>query len=182
MIFLRLLGLGAAYGVCYMFIKSLFPEPFILLTMQSKGHLSFVALTYMGVGLVAGLIAAPLFGSFLLWRGRAAAGEAYEPRSGMPLILSLALTLMMGLISAFLILAAYYTGFLPPDKALDPLRLIQSSVFPAGPPVLVAWTFAREQLPADMTGLFLAPVAGKFLLRLYAAGRPPLQKAYDEFE
>ena len=63
MILLRLLGIGAVYGVGFMFVKSLFPEPFVLLILQggqsSEGDLTTLALVYMGVGLLAGLIAAP---------------------------------------------------------------------------------------------------------------------------
>jgi hypothetical protein len=36
MISLRLLGIGAAYGVGFMFVKSLFPEPFVLLILQGS--------------------------------------------------------------------------------------------------------------------------------------------------
>ena len=63
---LRLLGVGLAYGFGFMFVKSLFPEPFVLLIMQgggsSEGDLTTLALVYMGVGLLAGLLAAPIFG------------------------------------------------------------------------------------------------------------------------
>ena len=74
MILLRLLGIGAVYGVGFMFVKSLFPEPFVLLILQggqsSEGDLTTLALVYMGVGLLAGLIAGPLFGGALLLRRR----------------------------------------------------------------------------------------------------------------
>ena len=66
MMLLRLLGIGAAYGLGFMFIKSLFPEPFVLLILQggqsSEGDLTTLALVYMGVGLLGGLIAPPFSG------------------------------------------------------------------------------------------------------------------------
>ena len=77
MILLRLLGIGAVYGLGFMFVKSLFPEPFALLVLQggdsSEGNLTVLALVYMGVGLISGLIAAPLFGGILLLGGAAPA-------------------------------------------------------------------------------------------------------------
>jgi hypothetical protein len=177
-IFFRLLGVGAAYGLGFMFIKSLFPTPVVLLMLQggesTEGNLTTLALVYMGVGLVAGLIAAPLLGGILLLRrgsGRAS--------SGSRLTLSLALALLMGLISGLLTLGAYAAGILPSGGVLDPLRLIGSSIHPAGRPLLVAWTIARDLLPAGLTGLFLSPVGGGMLQRLYAAGRPPEQKRYE---
>ena len=36
MILLRLLGVGAVYGFGFMFVKSLFPEPFALLILQGE--------------------------------------------------------------------------------------------------------------------------------------------------
>ena len=177
MIFARLLGLGAAYGLGFMLIKSLFPTPIVLLMLQggssSDGNLTVLALVYMGVGLLAGLIAAPLFGGVVLLRR----GDA--PSSGSRLTLSLALALLMGLISGLLTLLAYATGILPTGGVLDPLKLIRSSNFPTGTPLLVAWTLARDLLPAGLTGLFLSPIGGGVLQRLYAAGRPPRQKRYD---
>ena len=177
MILLRLLGVGAAYGFGFMLIKSIFPTPILLLMLQggqsSEGNLTTLALVYMGAGLVAGLIAAPLFGGLLLLRrGRASS-------SGSRLALSLALALLMGLISGLLILGAYEFGILPTGGVLDPLRLIRSSNFPVGPPLIVAWTIARDLLPAGLTGLFLAPVSGGILQRLYAADRPSEQKHYE---
>ena len=89
MILLRLLGIGAAYGVGFMFIKSLFPEPFVLLILQggqsSEGDLTTLALVYMGVGLLAGLIAGPIFGGALLLRRTRSEGP------GPRFVLSLAL-------------------------------------------------------------------------------------------
>jgi hypothetical protein len=178
MILARLLGIGATYGLGFMLIKSLFPTPVVLLMLQggtsSEGNLTVLALVYMGVGLLAGLIAAPLFGGVLLLLRR---GDT--PSSTSRLTLSLALALLMGLISGLLILLAYATGILPTGGVLDPLKLIKSSVFPTGTPLLVAWTLARDLLPAGLTGLFLSPIGGGALQRLYAAQRPPQQKRYD---
>jgi hypothetical protein len=177
MILLRLLGIGAAYGVGFMFVKSLFPEPFVLLILQggesSEGDLTTLALVYMGVGLLAGLIAGPVFGgALLLRRGR-------SERSGHRLVLSLALALLTGFISGVLTLIVYATGILPSGGVLDPLRLIEDSNFTPGVPLLVAWTIARDLLPAGLAGLFLSPLVGGTLQRLYAAERPPEQKRYS---
>jgi len=176
-IFFRLLGIGAAYGFAFMLIKSLFPTPVILLLLQggqsSEGDLTTLALVYMGVGLIAGLIAGPLFGGILLLRRTSGSS------SGSRLTLSLGLALLMGVISGLLTIGAYATGILPTGGVLDPLRLIRSSEFPTGTPLLVAWTIARDLLPAGLTGLFLSPVSGGILQRLYAAERRPEQKHYD---
>jgi hypothetical protein len=176
-IFVRLLGVGAAYGLGFMFIKSLFPTPIVLLMLQggqsTEGDLTTLALVYMGVGLIAGLVAAPLLGGLLLLRRDSA------PSPGSRLTLSLALALLMGLISGLLTLGAYATGILPTGGVLDPLRLIRSSNFPPGTPLLIAWTIARDLLPAGLTGLFLSPVGGGVLQRLYTSGRPPEQKHYE---
>jgi hypothetical protein len=175
MILVRLLGLGAIYGLGFMLIKSLFPTPIVLLMLQggssSEGNLTVLALVYMGVGLLAGLIAAPLFGGVLLLR------RGDTPSSTSRLTLSLALALLMGLISGLLTLLAYATGILPAGGVLDPLKLVKSSVFPTGPPLIIAWTLARDLLPAGLTGLFLSPLGGGALQRLYAG--PPQQKRYD---
>src|SRR5918911_2860219 len=129
MILLRLLGIGAVYGVGFMFVKSLFPEPFVLLILQggqsSEGNLTALALVYMGVGLLAGLIATPLFGGILLLRR----GSGHPSSDTSRLILSLALGLLMGLISGVLTIGAYVTGILPSGGVLDPLRLIKDSIF-----------------------------------------------------
>ncbi len=179
MILLRLLGIGLAYGFAFMFVKSLFPEPFILLIMQggqsSEGDLTTLALVYMGVGMISGLIAAPIFGGLLLLRRGSGEGNPSASR----LTLSLALALLMGVISGLLTLGAYATGILPTGGVLDPLRLIRASNFPTGTPLLVAWTIARDLLPAGLTGLFLSPVSGAMLQRLYASGRPRQQKRYE---
>src|SRR5215211_7344009 len=144
MILLRLLGIGAVYGVGFMFVKSLFPEPFALLILQggqsSEGDLTTLALVYMGVGLLA---------------------------------------LLTGLISGILTLIVYATGILPGGGVLDPLRLIEGSNHPPGVPLLVAWTIARDLLPAGLAGLFLSPLAGGALQQLYAAERSQEQKRYS---
>ena len=180
MILLRLLGIGAIYGTGFMFVKSLFPEPFVLLILQggdsSEGNLTTLALVYMGVGLLAGLIAAPLFGGVLLLRRNTSDGD---PSRGPRLILSLALALLTGLISGILTLIVYSVGILPGGGVLDPFRLIGNSVHPPGVPLLVAWTIARDLLPAGLAGLFLSPLASGALQRLYAAERPPEQKHYE---
>jgi hypothetical protein len=175
----RLLAIGAAYGLGFMFIKSLFPTPIVLLMLQggqsSEGDLTVLALVYMGVGLLAGLIAAPLLGGILLLRR----GSGHASSTSSRLTLSLALALLMGLISGLFTLGAYAVGILPTGGVLDPLRLIRSSNFPAGPPLIITWTIARDLLPAGLTGLFLSPVSGGVLQRLYSAGRPPEQKHYE---
>ena len=106
-------------------------------------------------------------------------GRGSRSSSGSRLTLSIALALLMGLISGLLTIGAYATGILPTGGVLDPLRLIRSSNFPTGTPLLVAWTIARDLLPAGLTGLFLSPVTGGSLQRLYAAERRPEQKRYD---
>jgi hypothetical protein len=178
-ILLRLLGVGAVYGLGFMFVKSLFPEPFALLVLQggdsSEGNLTVLALVYMGVGLISGLIAAPLFGGILLLRRHG----SDRASSGSRLALSLALALLMGLISGLLTLVAYATGILPTGGVLDPLRIIRASNFPTGTPLLVAWAIARDLLPAGLTGLFLSPVCGGLLQRLYASERPREQRHYE---
>ncbi len=181
MILTRLLGLGAAYGFAFMLVKSLFPSPLALLLLQgggsSEGNLTTLVLVYMGVGLVAGLVAAPVFGGLLLIRrGPRRSTTTLGPR----LALSLALALLMGVISGLLTLLAYATGVLPTGGVLDPLKLMRSSIHPEpGIPLLVIWTIARDLLPAGLTGLFLAPVTGGILARLYAGERPPEQKRYE---
>lgn len=178
MILLRLLGIGAIYGLGFMFIKSLFPEPFALLILQggssSEGNLTVLALVYMGAGVISGLLAAPIFGGLLLLLRRGS-GRASASR----LALSLALALLMGVISGLLTIGAYASGILPTGGVLDPLRLIRASNFPTGTPLLVAWTIARDLLPAGLTGLFLSPISGGLLQRLYTSERPREQKRYE---
>lgn len=180
---LRLLGLGAIYGFGFMVVKSIFPEPFALLLFQgeqsSGENLTVVSLTYILSGLAAGVISAPLLSALLrLKRGPAASFSSVFPQ----LTLSLALAVLMGVISALIILASYSYGLLQTGGALDPLSLIESSNFAPGTPILVAWTIARELLPAGLAGLLLAPVGGTRLLRLYNTGRQPAQKPYDHWD
>lgn len=182
MIFLRLLGLGAIYGASFALIKSLFPTPVILVLFQggagSEGDFTRLVLVYMGVGLLAGLIAAPVFGGILLLR-RNSRTEEDAASFGARFTLSLGLGLLMGLASGLLIIGVYAVGVLPSGGVLDPLSLIQSSNFAPGTPMLVAWTIARDLLPAGLTGLFLAPIGGGPLYRIYTAGQQPTQKHYD---
>lgn len=178
---LRLLGLGALYGFTFAIVKSLFPTPIILLVLQSdpssEGNLTTLALVYMAAGLIAGLVTAPVYGGLLLLRrsSRTADGTSFGTR----FTLSLGLALFMGLVSGVLVIGAYVVGLLPPGGVLDPLSLIRSSNFAPGTPMLVAWTIARDLLPAGLVGLFLAPIGGGPLYRFYAARRPTGQKHYD---
>ncbi len=183
MILLRLLGIGVAYGLAFTFVKSLFPEPFVLLIMQgggsSEGDLTTLALVYMGVGLISGLVAAPIFGGALLLRR----GHGEDGGSGSRLILSLALAILTGTISGVLTLLVYAYGILPPGGVLDPLKLVRNSVHSApGVGLLIAWSIARDLLPAGLAGLFLSPLIGATLQRLYEAGEPPRQKSYDQYD
>ncbi|HSL00920.1 MAG TPA: hypothetical protein VK869_11335 [Rubrobacteraceae bacterium] len=180
MILARLLGLGAAYGLAFMIIKSLFPSPLALLALQgggsTEGNLTWLVLVYMSVGLVAGLVAAPIFGGLLLLGRRPGrSASTLGPR----LALSLALALLMGVVSGLLTILAYATGVLPSGGVLDPLELIESSAFSPGTLLLIAWTIARDLLPAGLTGLFLAPITGGILARLYAGEHRAGQKRYE---
>jgi len=177
-LFARLLGFGAAYGFGYTLIKSLFPSPVLLLILSdeasSEGNLTVLGIVYLLSGLIAGIVGGPIFGAFLLRRkgSRARAGEQpapyYGADLGKSLVLSFAFAMVIGFISALLTMGAYQFGLLPRGGVLDPLTLIQSSNFSPGYPLLVAWTFARDLLPAMLAGLFLAPLGGNFLYRLYA--------------
>ena len=171
----KLLGFGAAYGFGYTIIKSLFPTPVLLLILSdqpsSEGNLTVLATVYMLSGLIAGVIGGPLFGTFLLRRkGAREPGTfpVYGSDLGKSLALSFAFAMTIGFISALLTMGAYEFGVLPSGGVLDPLTLIKSSNFSPGYPLLVAWTFARDLLPAMLAGLFLAPFGGNFLYRLYA--------------
>ncbi|MBA2691272.1 MAG: hypothetical protein H0U65_02090 [Rubrobacter sp.] len=180
MIIGRLFLIGLIYGLGFMIVKSLFPEPFILLLFQtgesSEGNLTLVSLVYMGSGLLAGLITAPVFGAFLM-RGRES--RQADPSSQTPrFVLSIALTLSMGVVSGLFIMLAYATGLLQSGGVLDPLAVIGASNFQPGTPLLVLWTIARDLLPAGLSGLFLAPLAGGMLQKLYTKDAP-VQKEYD---
>lgn len=177
----KLLGFGAVYGFGFTLIKSLFPTPVILLFSggdSTEGNLTTLAAVYMLSGLLAGIIGGPIFGAFLLRRrgSMARVGAASIPGGGTDLGKSLALSfgfaIFIGFISTLLTMGAYQFGLLPPGGVLDPLTLIRSSNFSPGTPLLVAWTFARDMLPAMLAGLFLSPLGGSFLYRIYAAGRP----------
>lgn len=192
----KLLGFGAAYGLGYTFVKGLFPTPVLLLLLSqeqsSEGNLTVLASVYLLTGLIAGIIGGPLFGLFLLRRGRGApdagpSGPSRVPYAGpdlgKSLVLSFAFALTIGFISALLTMGAYQFGVLPQGGVLDPLTLIRSSNFSPGYPLLVAWTFARDLLPAMLAGLLLAPFGGNFLYRLYAANRPsPAPRESHAFE
>ncbi|MGB3635555.1 MAG: hypothetical protein WA982_16045 [Rubrobacteraceae bacterium] len=182
MILIRLLGLGALYGLGFAIVKSLFPSPVILLILQGgeggEGDFTRLVVVYMGVGLIAGIVAAPIFGGYLLARRGSRQNEG-DVSLGTRFTLSLGLGLLMGLISGLLTLAVYALGILPGGGVLDPLSLIRSSNFAPGTPLLVAWTVARDLLPAGLTGLFLGPLGGGPLFNLYTGGRPPAQKHYE---
>lgn len=179
MILARLLGLGLAYGVGFALIKSLFPTPIVLLVLQegggNEGNYTTLVFVYMAVGVIGGLVAAPLLGGILL-AGRGS-GSSWLPNSR--LTLSLVLALIMGVVSGVLILLAYATGILPGGGVLDPWKLIDRSNFAPGTPLLFAWTIARDLLPAGLTGLFLSPVGGSVLQRLRTGDGMPEQKQYD---
>lgn len=175
--FARLLGFGAAYGFGYTLIKSLFPSPVLLLILSdeasSEGNLTVLATVYLLSGLIAGVVGGPIFGAFLLRRKGSLASTGEQPAPygadlGKSLVLSFAFAMVIGFISALLTMGAYQFGLLPRGGVLDPLTLIQSSNFSPGYPLLVAWTFARDLLPAMLAGLLLAPFGGNFLYRLYA--------------
>lgn len=184
-IFLRLMGVGALYGFGFALIKALFPSPIILLAFSDaptggEGSATTLVLVYMGAGLLAGFIAALIFGGILLARRKSLDENA--PSYGPRLTLSMGLALLMGFVSGLLMIGVYASGILPAGGVLDPLKLINASTFSPGTPLLVAWTIARDILPAGLTGLFLAPIGGGLLMRLYAADRPPVQKTYEDFE
>jgi len=192
-LYAKLLGIGLVYGFGFTLIKSLFPTPVLLFLLaegpSSEGNLTWLTGVYLASGLLAGVISGPLFGAFLLWRkGGPADAPATRPvpmsGSGLwrSLVLSLVLAMLMGLISGILIIGAYGLGILPPGGVLDPLTLIRSSNFSPGYPLLVAWTLARDILPAMLAGLFLAPFGGGFLYRIYASRRPEAVPQSRPFE
>ncbi len=182
-LYAKLLGIGAVYGFGFTLIKSIFPFPVLLFFaggQSTEGDLTVLASVYLASGLIAGIVGGPVFGVALLWRkgfGMEVGGSSAVRTSGSDLwrslVLSLVFALVIGLISGLLIIGAYWFGILPPGGILDPLRLIRSSNFSPGYPLLVAWTLARDLFPAALAGLFLAPFGGGFLYRVYASGRPP---------
>lgn len=183
-LYARLLGIGAIYGFGFTLIKSLFPSPVLLLFLtegpSTEGDLAVLGSVYIASGLIAGIIAGPLFGVLLLRRrgsGTNVGGFGAVQSAGADLwralVLSLVFALLIGLISGLLTMGAYQFGILPSGGVLDPLRPIRNSNFPAGVPLLVAWALARDLLPAMLAGLLLAPFGGGFLYRIYASRRPP---------
>ncbi len=178
----RLLGIGLVYGLGFTLIKSLFPSPVIFFFAggeSTEGNLTVLASVYVASGLIAGVVGGPLFGALLLRRkgsgadvGRLSAVPTAGADLWRALVLSFVFAMLIGLISGLLMMGAYQFGVLPPGGVLDPLRLIRSSNFSPGYPLLVAWTLARDLLPAMLVGLFLAPFGGGFLYRLYASRRP----------
>ena len=68
-------------------------------------------------------------------------------------------------------------------RVLGPLKLVRNSVHSApGVGLLIAWSIARDLLPAGLAGLFLSPLIGGTLQRLYDAGQPPRQRSYDQYD
>ena len=179
----RLLGIGLVYGLGFTLIKSLFPSPVIFFFAggeSTEGNLTVLASVYVASGLIAGVVGGPLFGALLL-RGKDSGADVGRlsavPTAGADLwralILSFVFAMLIGLISGLLMMSAYQFGVLPPGGVLDPLRLIRSSNFSPGYPLLVAWTLARDLLPAALAGLILAPFGGGFLYHVYTFRRPP---------
>jgi hypothetical protein len=177
-LYAKLLGVGAIYGLAFTLIKSLFPTPVVLFFVggpSSEGDLTVLASVYLASGLLAGVVGGPLFGTLLLLRnkgsGAGTPGSHATSTGGSDLwrslVLSFLFAMLIGLISGLLIMGAYWFGILPPGGVLDPLALIRNANHPAGPPLLVIWTLARDLLPASLAGVFLAPFGGSFLYRLY---------------
>ena len=186
----RLLGIGAIYGFGFTLIKTLFPSPVLLLLLtegpSTEGDLAVLGSVYIATGLIAGIIAGPLFGALLLQRrgaGTNVGGFSAVQSAGADLwralVLSLAFALLIGLISGLLTMGAYQFGVLPSGGVLDPLSPIRNSNFPTGVPLLVAWALARDLLPAMLAGLLLAPFGGGFLYRIYASRRPPKETSHS---
>lgn len=191
----RLLGLSFAYGLGFTLIKSLFPSPVILMVLYggqtSEGNLTTLSTVYMASGLIGGIVGGMIFGLALLGRkafkkGGLGGAAPHVPRSaaglsmGLGLGLSLGMAFSISVLATLLTMAAYQFGVLPTGGVLDPLTLIRSSNFTPGTPLLVLWVFARDLLPAGLAGLFLAPLGGNFLLRLYYANRPAPEEGAPE--
>lgn len=182
--------MSVVYGLAFAIIKSIFPSPVILLIFQDgsggqEGDLTLLASVYMGSGLLGGIMGGVLVGGGFL-RGsllRQPSTLSSMPRSsmGVGLALSLGFAVLIGVISTLFVFASYLAGLLPLGGVLDPVSLVRSSNFPPGTPLLIAWTFARDLLPAGLTGLFLAPLGTNTLLRLYYTKRPvPRRSPEDE--
>lgn len=189
----KLLGIGVVYGFGFMVIKSLFPTPVLLFLLaegpSTEGNLAVLASVYMLSGLLAGIVGGPLFGAFLLRRKGSGADRLATrpmPASGSDLwrslLLSLVFAVLIGVISGLLIMGAYGFGFLPSGGVLDPLEPIRNSNFWTGYPLLVAWSLARDILPAILAGLLLAPFGGGLLYRAYASGRPAENTSRNRIE
>jgi hypothetical protein len=153
---------------------------------STEGDLAILGGVYIATGLIAGIIAGPLFGVLLLRRrgsGTNVSGFSVVQSAGADLwralVLSLVFALLIGLISGLLTMGAYQFGVLPSGGVLDPLSPIRNSNFPTGVPLLVAWALARDLLPAMLAGLLLAPFGGGFLYRIYASQRPPKETSHN---
>ena len=187
--YVKLLGIGAIYGLGFTIIKSLFPTPVLLFFVggpSSEGDLTVLASVYLASGLLAGVIGGPLFGALMLRRKGSGAGAPATTRATPAggsdlwhsLVLSFLFAMLIGLISGLLTMGAYWFGILSPGGVLDPLALIRNANHPTGYPLLVIWTLARDLLPASLAGVILAPFGGGFLYRLYASRR--LSKATSQ--
>jgi hypothetical protein len=181
-LYAKLLGFGVVYGFGFTLVKSLFPTPVLLFLFaegpSTEGNLTVLTSVYLASGLLAGAIGGPLFGALLVrLKGSEVetGGFRAAPSSDLwrSLVLSFGFAILIGLISGLFMLGAYLFSVLPSGGVLDPLRLIRSSNFPLGYPLLVAWALARDLLPAMLAGLFLAPLGGDFLYRIYASWPPP---------
>jgi len=189
-LYARLLGIGAIYGFGFTIIKSLFPSPVLLLLLtegpSTEGDLAVLGGVYIASGLIAGIIAGPLFGALVLRRrgsetnvGGFSAIQSAGADLWRALVLSLVFALLIGLISGLLTMGAYQFGVLPSGGVLDPLSPIRNSNFPTGVPLLVAWALARDLLPAMLAGLLLAPFGGGFLYRIYASQPHPKETSHN---
>src|SRR4028118_1021803 len=102
-LYARLLGIGAIYGFGFTLIKSLFPSPVLLLLLtegpSTEGDLAVLGSVYLASGLIAGIIAGPLFGVLLLRRrgsGTNVGGFSAVQSAGADLWRALVLSLVVG--------------------------------------------------------------------------------------